>query len=303
MRQVFIVGLPRTGTKLVRNILNNAHEPRCAISPEIWFFGDRFRAGLRRILRKHGDMRENKNIHEFVQYLYSGRFRRTYCILLNKGKLNIEACTLEHDLLETDRSDRAIYLALMDAFARADGASEHAGGYVVGDKTPGHLYHVPTLLEWFPEAKVIHTFRDPRAIMASEWKRLVKEGKPGSLGRLITATRTLIVVLYVTVTWLYAVRLHHLYSRRYPDNYYLSKYEDVVTDPETSVTRLCAFLDIKPEPGMMHPAKVGSSFASRSGSGFDRGAIDRWRDHLRPWMVGWLSFWAGRYLEEFGYRR
>jgi|GEM_PF-5735334 hypothetical protein len=33
-RYVFIVGLPRTGTKLMQNILENAQDVKCSISPE-----------------------------------------------------------------------------------------------------------------------------------------------------------------------------------------------------------------------------------------------------------------------------
>ena len=77
----------------------------------------------------------------------------------------IDPASMLRRLLETDRSDAAIYQALLQ------GENEEAEGLILGDKSGPNLYHVPTLLEWYPEAKVIHTMRDPRAVMASELKR------------------------------------------------------------------------------------------------------------------------------------
>jgi hypothetical protein len=51
---------------------------------------------------------------------------------------------------------------------------------ILGKKTPTHYYYVSTLVEWFPEAKIIHTFRDQRAILVSTIKKVQKK-KEGSL--------------------------------------------------------------------------------------------------------------------------
>ncbi len=50
---------------------------------------------------------------------------------------------------------------------------------MLGEKTPTHYKYVPTLLEWYPEAKIIHTFRDPRAILVSQLKKMQKKEKRG----------------------------------------------------------------------------------------------------------------------------
>jgi len=302
MKYVFVCGLPRTGTKLARNVLQNAQHIHCRISPEIWFFGDLFRPGIRRAIRKYGNMSNDRNVRKLVEYMYSGKFQRTYWDLLSKGELRIDRELLESQILQSDRSEKAIYATLMKLLAKADAAWSEEKELIVGDKTPGNLYYVPTLIEWFPDAKIIHTFRDPRAIMASEWKRLVYEGQKGWLSKISNSFRSVLVVLYVTVTWLYAVKLHHTYSKRYPENYYLSKYEDLVEKPSVSVKKLCGFIGMEADKEMLSPAKLGSSFATRSGEGFEKAAINRWQEHLKPWIRVWLSFWSGRYLKEFGYR-
>jgi hypothetical protein len=247
-------------------------------------------------------MADDRNVHKLLQYLYSGKFPRTYWELLRQGGGKIDREALEKEILQSDRSDKSIYVAIMRTYGFTHPDWEHAEAPILGDKTPGHLYHVPELLEWFPEAKIVHTFRDPRAIMASEWKRLLVHPAGGLMSRLRGSVRSVQVVLYVTVTWLYAVRLHHIYKARYPDNYYLSKYEDLVEDPQSSVPRLCRFVGLDAGKEIHNPGKRGSSFGEAQGEGFDRDAIDRWRAHLKPWMKFWLAIWVGRYLKEFGYR-
>jgi hypothetical protein len=112
---------------------------------------------------------------------------------------------------------------------------------------------------------------------------------------------SLMIVLYITITWLYAVKLYFKYKKCYPRNYYLSKFEDLVSEPERSIRQLCEFLGIEFHSKMLNPRKVGSSFGPRGGAGFDRQTLDRWKDHLKPWMNTWLLFWGKKSLREFGY--
>lgn len=300
MRYIFVVGLPRTGTKLLQSVLHSCSGVHCRISPEIWFFGDLFRSGIKDTIRSIGNMEKDANVRELVEYLYSGKFNRTYTKLLNNGKLQIEKSSLLTRLLESDRSDKGIYVALMEAVADVSNEN-NVEDIIVGDKTPANLYHVEILLGWFPDAKVIHTFRDPRAIMASELKRLIDERPKNLWVRMARPFYPLTIVGYITFSWLYAVVLDRRYSKRYPRNYMLSKYENLVTDQETHILNLCKYLEVDFDSAMLAPAKKGSSFGPRGGSGFDTDAIHRWRQHLKPWIRVWLSLVCGKHLKQFGY--
>ena len=297
---VFVVGLPRTGTKLVRNILQNSKTTTCIISPETWFFGDLFRSGIQKKIRSIGNLNIDANIHILGDYLFSGSFRRTYWILLADDEINITKEKFVELLLKSDRSDKAIYCTIMKAYAFS--YREDIEGAILGDKTPGHLYYIEQLRLWFPDAKIIHTFRDPRAIAASEWKRMVGE-RPKTLANLLTNwIYSIAVVLYVSITWLYAVRLHAKYSRLYPNNYLLSKYEDLVTNPEKNTQILCDFIGIETSEEMQTPKKVNSSFVEQKGAGFDKEAINRWQSYLKPWIKLWLKTICNKYLKQFDYK-
>jgi hypothetical protein len=304
-RYVFIVGLPRTGTKLMQNILENAQDVKCSISPENFFWGRVIRPGARYKMRRIGDMSDDANVHKLVYNMYTGNFFGEYWRRLKDGSLGVDREVMLQMILDTDRSDKEIYAVLLQAHA------EVTDNTILGDKSGPHLYRVPTLLDWFPDAKIIHTFRDPRAILASEHKRryrfisnkFVRKRLTAFPFKLFDPFLSLMITLYITIAWSYAVKLSWKYKKSYPMNYYLSKFEDLVSEPEASIRQLCEFLDIEFHSEMLNPRKVGSSFGPRRGAGFDRQTLDRWKDHLKPWMNTWLLFWGKKSLREFGYIR
>jgi hypothetical protein len=295
---IFIVGLPRTGTKLIMNVLAGSSR-KIYISPETHFVGRLIRPGLRGNMRSIGDMAQDTNVRKLVDLLYSDQAQDTYWRLLRSGQLGVDRESLLCDLLNSDRSDRGIFEVLMHAPPQASESE------ILGEKSPAHLYHVPTLLEWFPAAKIIHTFRDPRAVLMSELQKRERMRPTTLRARLGRPFLPLVTLLHMSGAWLYAVRLDARYKKRYPQNYYLSKFEDLVSNPEESVRRLCAFLDLEFRPEMLAPPKVDSSFKNgqRADSGFDEQALDRWKGRIKPWMNAWFLFWGKRHLREFGYVR
>ncbi|HMQ50546.1 MAG TPA: sulfotransferase [Anaerolineae bacterium] len=314
---VFIVGLPRTGTKLMMNVLENCQEKACYITPENFFLGRVLRSGVRHKLRSLGDLRQDEQIRRLVDQMYTGQFFGEFWDKLAQGKIKIERRDLLRRLLVSDRSDQAIYLTLLEAYAESLAQRPLVAEEVIlGDKSGPHLYRVPTLLAWFPEAKVVHTFRDPRAVLASEHKKLLnKQGRNiakleigGQIWQALFLKLTmplfsLFVVLYITVAWLYAARLHYKYKKLYPNNYFLSKFEDLVEAPEENVRKLCGFLNIEFHPEMLSPPKIDSSYSKDAGTGFDQATLNRWRSYLKPWMNACLTLLGKKYLKSFGYIR
>jgi len=299
---VFIVGLPRTGTKLMVNILERSRERDCHITPENFFLGRVLRPGVRQKIKEIGDMSIDSNVHKLVDDMYSSKFFGSYWRRLVDGRLRVDKGTMLERILNSDRSDRSIYTILLQSHAEVTDNS------ILGDKSGPNLYRVPTLLEWFPDAKIIHTFRDPRAILASELKKRyrlaqsAKDYKPSPLLlKLIYPFLFVFITLYITAAWLYAARLHHKYKDLYPNNYYLSKFENLVAEPEKSTRKLCKFLDIEFHSEMLNPPQVDSSYSCKGDIGFDKLTLTRWQDDLKPWMNTWLLFWGRKYLREFGY--
>jgi hypothetical protein len=298
-RYIFIVGLPRTGSKLLENILRNSSQINYESAGETHYVGHFITSGIKSDIKKIGDMSEDVNIHELLDYLYTGTPNKGFWRHLKRDhsdQINVDRKKFLQELLASDRTEKGIYEVILRIHTTVTDKT------ILGDKTGANLYHIATLVEWFPQAKIIHLLRDPRAILASEWKRRmkiypvgfylpVKLGKPlYSLG----------IVLHITIIWLYAIRLHRQYEKRYPQNYRLIRFEDLVSEPEKSVRELCEFLDIEFDPKMLMPQQVGSSFARERIVGFDKQTLTRWQNHLKPWMKIWMSVLGKKYFREFG---
>lgn len=303
---IFIVGCARTGTTLLRQILSLSG--RICIAPETHFIR-RFAWTAGRRVQDWGDLGNDANLDRMIDFMFSGREEAgsAYWGWLER---NMDREYFRDQMRQSDRTERGMFQVLMQVYAEKM-KGKHAPDLVLGEKTPGHLNHIPTLLEWFPSAKIIHTFRDPRAILISELKKMRKKDREGPRRIFRSMPRGLIEPLelpfelvHTTRSWLAAAHYDELCQARYPNNYALVRFEDLVTAPERQVRRLCGFLDIPFEPAMVSEVRVvGSSDQSshRGAAGFDRSALDRWKASFPPALELWFRFLAGRQMEKFGY--
>ena len=172
----------------------------------------------------------------------------------------------------------------------------------MGEKTPAHFRYVPTLLTWFPQARIIHMLRDPRGIFVSEWRRRQREAQSFPYKQLkhVPALMKLIILLQTTYTWRESARNSREYLQLYPQNYYPLRFEDLVRDPENQVKALCRFIGVEFQPEMLDQTVVSMGFQEKQ-TGFDAGAASRWKKQIQPWADAWLRFWLGQDMKRLGY--
>jgi hypothetical protein len=138
---VFVVGPGRSGTSLVRNLLNL--DPDVAIAPEshlldLW-------------LPRYADRGAPRRI---VEELWPA-----YATSTHLERFGFDDATLAG--LAQAPDPRSLFAALVHAYADPRRAQ------VVGEKTPAHFRYVDRLFEWFPDARVVFVLRDPRSVVAS----------------------------------------------------------------------------------------------------------------------------------------
>ncbi len=299
---IFIVGVSRSGTTLMRRILDK--HSRIGIITENHFLGHLLPwEGTRHYFRRLGDLRDDANVRALVELIYSGELQR-------RSKLRelspywrwlthkVPREDIEAYLLASDRSERGLFEAFMRIYA------DRRGNAIIGEKTPAHLDYVETLLEWFPDGRVIHCVRDPRAIYVSELRRRADRAV-GFPYRQLAAVPPLLsrfVLLEVVWAWARAVHRHRVLARRFPGRYGVVRFEDVVSAPEESLDDVCAFLGVRAEPRMLEQ-KVTSKGARVGSAGFDAGAAERWRDDIDPGAQAAIERLLGRRLTEMGYER
>lgn len=299
---IFIVGTGRSGTSLMRTLLERS--PRIALARESHFLGHlREREGARFYFHRVGDFKDDATMRGIVELLYSGEFSRksrwreisTFWRWLVE---NVPRDQMERRLLAAERTDRGIFVAFMQAYADSLGS-----GRIIGEKTPAHMAYVPTLLEWFPNARIVHMLRDPRAVYVSDLRRRRnKLRKPYSwIARLPGALR-LVILLNVTYAWRATVARHVRYDKAYPSRYRMVRFEDLVRKPDETLASLYRFLGVEMPPDATDVKVVSQGF--RAGErGLDAGAADRWRQHIGRFEKRWLELVLRRPMQSVGYRK
>ena len=116
--------------------------------------------GTRQKFRQFGDLSDDGNVRRLVDFIYSGGMDRLsrFRGMSSHWRWVIRRVKQEDFLqavLSSDRSERGLFTVLMKLFA------DRKGKPIMGEKTPSHIRYVPTLLEWFPQAKIIHMISRP----------------------------------------------------------------------------------------------------------------------------------------------
>jgi hypothetical protein len=157
-------------------------------------------------------------------------------------------------------------------------------------KFPVDVKYVPELREWFPDCRIMHIIRDPRALAMSKtndpWGTAIKVLQHPRLGRLIRK----LSVWRVIMQYRREAKLH----RKFQDlpNYKLFRYEDLLAEPEKTLRDLCQFIDIEFTGDLLRPEKgihlhQPSSLTGKQQKAFDPNAAVRWRD-VMPAFDKWL---------------
>lgn len=110
-----------------------------------------------------------------------------------------------------------------------------------GDQTGLIERYADVIFAEFPRARMIHLLRDPRDRYHASLE-LWPDGKGRAGG--------------ATARWLYSARLARRNLRRYPGQYLVIRFEDLVCRPEETLRAVCAFLDEAYTPAM--PAMSGA---------------------------------------------
>lgn len=178
---------------------------------------------------------------------------------------------------------------------------EQSGKLFWAEKTPANVMRFSFARRCFPHSKLIHIIRDGRDAACS-----LRERTFAKIGN--TPRDSAEAARRCAVMWKVAVKAG---LRHRPDPaYYEIRYEDLVLDPESTLRRLCDFLQVPWSPGMTEPAWSGAlgcrwnSFIAdqtlASAAIFSH-SIGRWRRDLSPIDVEVLRPVIGPLLIELGY--
>jgi hypothetical protein len=282
-RPVFVVGAPRTGTTLVRDILNR--HPEVHLFDEVHFFEriwderarwgdlsdpDARRAAIDRLL---GIVQEFGSDKEVTHALTADAFA------------------------ERMQKEGGSYAGLLAALLKT--GAELKGATIWGDSSPQDVLYLPKIFEWFPDARVIALVRDPRDFLSS-YKNYHRRGVASYRERYNPLTNSILWRSSMTAVL-------EAGSAPWGQAVLRMRYEDLVREPDAQVRRLCAHVGITYIPDMLDVPRSNSSFTpdaeTTAKRGITRGSIDRWKTSLTPTEIWIAERITGRCMDEFEYER
>jgi len=231
-RPIFILGMPRSGTSLVEQIISS-HE-------EVYGAGE---------------------INSLVEPILEK-------ILLNGEDKN----------MFSDKNLLSMRKKYLDSFARLPTSAD-----VITDKTPANFQYIGIILSMFPDAKIIHLKRDPRAICWSIYQTNWYEN-----GYRFSYNMDDLVTFY----GLYS-KLMDFWHNKFPEKIYDICYEDLTTNQEEETKKLLEYCELDWDDNCLNfhknkrPVKTASSFQVKQK--MYQGSSEAWKkyeSHIQPLIDG-----------------
>jgi sulfotransferase family protein len=266
---VFIVGMPRSGTKVVRDLLRG--HPRVRIPPTETNMLPRWVQRWDRF----GDLSDRRQFDEF----YRRAIREAYFLLMEKhtgGPLSADAWFAG---CRTFRPED-----VFEVLVRHDVGAERGTDLIWGDKSPAYTEHVDLLGRLFPQARVIHVVRDVRDYCLSlrkTWNKNMIRGAQRWADGVVKARRD---------------------GERLGDRYMEVRYEDLLAQPEAELRRCCSFLGLAFDRSLLELRFSTEHLGDAQGA---RTIVStnarKYEQMLEPGMRARIEAIAGSALREFGY--
>lgn len=265
---IFVVGMPRSGTKLLRDLLNR--HPLIAI-PDA---ETEFLPLLVRRIGACGDVSDLAAFRRMCRELFRSPFfehRR------EQGRpIDVQGW---HRLCRT--FDAA---GVFEALIRLDTGAARGSGRIWGDKSPSYIDDIALLDSLFPGVRVLHIVRDVRDYCVSIHHAWGKD-------RLRAAQR-----------WADGVVAARWAGSALGERYMELRYEDLLEDPTLSMKKICGVLRIDFVPEMITLARPSENIGRAKGSSrIESGNSGGFVTRLPPPLTRKIERLAGRSMYEFGY--
>jgi len=264
---VFVGGSERSGTTLLRNMLT-AH-PELAVPNESPF-----------VRLVHRGLTGQGRLHDldaaWLMIRNHTRFRQW-----RLPPEEVEQLLREHPPTSYDDLIRTVFAA----YARWRG-KRHSG-----DKTTGNALYFEWLAERFPGSRFVHMIRDPRAVCMSHSVQIFNHGGvPGAARH-----------------WRSRVAAARGAAPALGDRLLELRYEQLVTNPEEELERLCSFIGLPFDAALLD---YGQSVEVLPQHDQDvhareplRADLRRWREELTRDDISVIETIAGPLMDEVGYQR
>jgi len=218
---LFIIGTPRSGTTLLRLMLNNHKNivvpPECSFA--VWWY-EKYKDWNKDFIR------DKNKINSFIHDLRSSKKIENWNINYNDLKENI--------LSKKPESYSELVSTIYEFYGIFSGRVFNRWG----DKNNYYLHHINTIKKLFPGAYFIHIIRDGRDVACS-YKELDKKKIYSKYSPRLPKN-----IVDIANEWLKNITIiRKSFSELKWENVYEVKYENLVNYPKNELRKICIFLD------------------------------------------------------------
>jgi hypothetical protein len=289
-RACFIAGQAKSGTTLLVALLDN-HPELLVLPEETAYFPTVLTKYAPRGRRAQFDYITKETLSNVLfggpckwgkrdySYFPTSRFLQTF------EQLAFDPGNLRRDLL----------VIMLEAYAATLGRPLDSITRWI-EKTPANRKYLPAIHSRFPDAKILVTMRDPRAIFAAQ----IALEKTRQLGTFST---------YYCISHWREVAKVVLRAREDGDmTLFLVPYEKLVLEPGEWMKKVCAFLEIEYDPAIvLTPTKAGKFWEGNSAmetafSQISTEPLTRWQSDLSEEEIGWVEWHCRDLMPKFGYK-
>lgn len=271
---VFITGAFRSGTTLITQILNN--HPRLNLTFDTVNF-------MRFCFSKYNPINDIENVKKLISDLnnrISGRWN-----------MQFNTDNVMSDISSTDISYRNIYNTVMNSLLLTN-----TDATIWGEKTTLVWTKIPDFFQMFPHGRVIHIYRDPRAVLAS-WKNMTHA--PG------------LDYFDAVYNCIGSMQKAELYQKQFSGKrYQLLRFEDLVNESVKTVKEICNKFEIDYSPDLIDTSKFtartggswkNNSMLDKNMSGISNSSIDLWKNKLEEWEIAFVQTLMPELLKRYNY--
>jgi len=299
-KPIFIVGIRRSGSTLWRRIFEKNDE--VAVYGEmqfLWPWEKDFPFFIRKYVR---DLSNDKNIIKMIDSIFSNNpprirlmnLRWSFWEFLRKVNDDKLKKAIIARINKSDRSVENIFKAFIEE------TTKYLGFKRCIVKFPMYFNHINTLLSWYPNSKIIHITRDPRAISLS------KKNDSGGTARLklkypyFSNILEKIMILFVIFQYNWSARIHIKFKNN--ENYALFQYEDLLLNPKKTISKLCDFTGLKYSNEMLNPSEGRfSSIDGKSRKGIEKKLGYQWKKNISPFEMKFITFFTKKSMKKMKY--
>ena len=273
---ILITGAFRSGTTLIAQIIKN--------HPKIEFIYDSVNF-MRFSFEKYNPLSNFENVKALVSEV---RER-----IAERWDMHFDEKKVIKKLQNQKMSYEIIYDNLMRELLLEESDAE-----IWGEKTTLVWTKIPAFFEMFPNGRVIHIIRDPRAILLS-WKKMTNAPGNDYLDAILNCRDSM--------------ALMEEYKIRFKNKRYASiRYEDLVYNPKEVINEICSILDLDYNEKMLDSTVfsdksggkwTGNSMFKDKINGISSKMVDIWKTKLEEWEIWLTDFIIGEYMDKFNYKK